>query len=102
MKKIDMKLCTGPLLALSVLPIGLFAGQSNAQSSAMRMLSGTVVTSKNEIVANVTIVVRWASGEQKAVTDAEGNFRLQVPMGGVQFLCGQSGWQTILRDAELF
>ena len=71
-----MKFCAGLLLSLSILFVVLVAGQANAQSSAMRALSGTVVTSKNQVVADVTIIVRSASGEWKAVTDAEGNFRL--------------------------
>jgi outer membrane receptor protein involved in Fe transport len=49
----------------------------------MRVISGTVVTSKNEVVAHVTIIARSASGEQKAVTNADGNFRLQVANEGL-------------------
>ena len=44
-----------------------------------RTLSGTILTSRNETVAGVSILVRSASGEQRAESDAEGKFRLRVP-----------------------
>lgn len=44
-----------------------------------RTLSAVVVTKKKEAVENVTVIIRWASGEQKTVTDRDGNFRFTVP-----------------------
>ncbi|MEK7833433.1 MAG: TonB-dependent receptor plug domain-containing protein [Acidobacteriota bacterium] len=70
-----MKLRVYSLLLL----LALFAGRAIAQNSAIRILAGTVVTDKNEVVADVTIIALSASGERKTLTDAEGKFRLQVP-----------------------
>ncbi len=69
-----MKLRTYLLLCL----LTLIAGRTVAQSS-MRMLAGSVVTGKNEAVVDVTVIAISASGERKAMTDAEGRFHLQVP-----------------------
>lgn len=44
-----------------------------------RTLSGTILTQQNETVAGVSILVRAPSGEQRAESDAQGNFRLDVP-----------------------
>ena len=44
-----------------------------------RTLSGTILTQQNERMAGVSILVRSASGEQRAESDAQGNFRLDVP-----------------------
>jgi hypothetical protein len=44
-----------------------------------RTLSGTILTQQNETVAGVSILVRSATGEQRAESDAGGNFRLTVP-----------------------
>lgn len=40
------------------------------QTSDARALSGAIVTSKNELVPGVSVIVRSASGEQRAVSDA--------------------------------
>jgi len=74
-----MKPCLKICGSLFLLFLSLSAVRINAQTSAMRTLSGTVITGKNEVVAEVAIIVRSASGEQKTMTDAEGNFRLQIP-----------------------
>lgn len=50
-----------------------------AQGPGHRTISGVVITSKNEAVPGATIVVRYASGEQKVETDAEGAFRITMP-----------------------
>lgn len=66
--------------AYLLLPLFLsLTTQSNAQSPSMRMLFGTIVTGKNEVVTAATVIARSASGEWKTVTDGEGTFRLQVP-----------------------
>lgn len=68
-----------PRLYLLLSLLVLFAGRAIAQNSAVRTLTGAVVTSKNEVVADVTIIASSVSGERKALTDAEGRFHLQVP-----------------------
>lgn len=55
------------------------AVHSHAQTGATRILSGMILTDKNESVAGVTVIVRSPSGEQKTVSDGEGRFRISVP-----------------------
>ncbi|MDX2032994.1 MAG: TonB-dependent receptor [Blastocatellia bacterium] len=43
------------------------------------MLSGTVATAQNEVVAGAVIRVRISTGELTATSDGEGRFRLSVP-----------------------
>jgi hypothetical protein len=66
-----------------ILPLILFlsvALDAVAQTTrTTRTLSGTILTQQNETVAGVSILVRSAAGEQRAESDAEGNFRLSVP-----------------------
>ncbi len=69
-----MKRCLHSLL-LSV----FVCGQVGAQTNTTRTLSGTIVTPKNEAVAGVSVIVRSSAGEQKTVSDSEGEFRLTVP-----------------------
>jgi hypothetical protein len=49
------------------------------QTARERILSGVITTQQNELVAGVSVIARFASGEQKTQSDAEGNFRLTVP-----------------------
>ena len=53
------------------------------QTAAVRILSGVVLSEKDELVPNVTVVIRTAAGEQRTTTDAEGGFRVTVPNGPV-------------------
>lgn len=56
------------------------ANQPQSQAAAdTRILSGTIVSQQNESVTGVTVTARFASGEQRATSDAEGNFRLVIP-----------------------
>lgn len=57
----------------------LFCWQAEAQTNIPRILSGTIVTSKNELVPGVSLSVRYSSGEQKGVSDEVGRFRFIVP-----------------------
>ena len=63
------------LLVLISLPPAVAA----QQLPSTRTLSGTILTQQNERVAGVSILVRSAAGEQRAESDAQGNFRLTVP-----------------------
>ncbi len=49
------------------------------QTSGARTLSGTILTSKGELVPGVTVIVRSATGEQQTTSDAAGGFSLSVP-----------------------
>jgi outer membrane receptor protein involved in Fe transport len=55
------------------------AAAAGVAPQAERTLSGTILTLQNEAVAGVSITARSASGEQRAESDAAGNFRLRVP-----------------------
>jgi len=64
---------------LLLLPVLLVCSQLHAQTNVNRTLSGIIVTDSNESVAEVSVIVRYPSGQQKTVSDSEGNFRLTVP-----------------------
>jgi outer membrane receptor protein involved in Fe transport len=53
--------------------------QMAARAQTQRVLSGTVVTGRNEAVAGATITVRSSAGELTTTSDSEGNFKLAVP-----------------------
>ena len=58
---------------LSPCPAGL------AQKVGKRVLSGVVVTQKNESVKGISLTVDSATGQQKTTSDADGNFRVEIP-----------------------
>lgn len=45
-----------------------------------RKISGVVVTDKQATVKGVQLIARYVSGEQRAVTDDEGQFEIRVPL----------------------
>jgi len=49
------------------------------QASDTRTVSGVIVSQQDELVPGVTVIARSRSGERRATSDAEGNFRLVVP-----------------------
>lgn len=51
------------------------------QTGGGRILSGSVLTQHDELLPDVTVIVRSASGEARTISDAEGHFRLTVPPG---------------------
>lgn len=59
----------------------LLCETARSQTKSNRTLSGVIVTEKNESVAGVTVIVRSAFGEQKTVSDADGNFSVTIPSG---------------------
>jgi outer membrane receptor protein involved in Fe transport len=60
--------------------------QAMAQSGESRVITGALITGKNEAVAGATITARSATGEQTTKSDSEGNFRLTVPREAVTLL----------------
>jgi hypothetical protein len=66
------------LLAFAALP---FADAQTA--TPMRVLSGTVVNEREEVVGGATVSVRPSSGVRSTITDAQGAFSLRVPQGQV-------------------
>ncbi len=45
-----------------------------------RTFSGTILTQQFELVPNVTVEIETSDGKQTVVSDAEGNFSLQIPL----------------------
>ncbi|MCA1612939.1 MAG: TonB-dependent receptor [Acidobacteria bacterium] len=82
---------TRPRLCALLLAAALFSGAAFAQDAApqtagMRVISGTVVTARGEVVVGVTVAARADSGGPETPagglsteTDGEGKFRLVVP-----------------------
>src|SRR5262245_60743035 len=64
--------------ALLLMFIAVSCSAASAQTT--RVLSGTVITANNEAVEGASVTARYPSGEQKATTDAEGSFRLAIPL----------------------
>jgi outer membrane receptor protein involved in Fe transport len=72
----NFSILTKALVAIAV----LFNFTAYAQtSSSSRTFSGVVVTQQFEFVPNVSIEIQTSDGKLQAVTDAKGNFSLQVP-----------------------
>jgi hypothetical protein len=63
---------------VALLPLAV-AGILNAQAAPSRVVSGVVITDRNEVVPNVSVVAVYASGKKETTTDADGGFRLSVP-----------------------
>ncbi|HRH40539.1 MAG TPA: TonB-dependent receptor [Pyrinomonadaceae bacterium] len=78
MKKISI------FIHIFVLTIAIFDFNTFAQSNSnSRTFSGVVVTSQFELVPNVNLEVQTSNGKLQTVTDAEGNFSLQVPVENI-------------------
>ncbi|HEX8352324.1 MAG TPA: TonB-dependent receptor, partial [Pyrinomonadaceae bacterium] len=54
-----------------------------AQGAGSRVLSGVVVTARDELAAGVTVSVDAPGGAARAVSDAAGRFRLDAPEGAL-------------------
>src|SRR5205085_776945 len=55
--------------------------RAEAQTPATRVVSGVVITDRDESVAGAAIIADYISGVQKTVSDAAGKFNLVVPDG---------------------
>jgi TonB-dependent Receptor Plug Domain len=68
---------------LFILVLTFFASvepsQSQTSTVSARSLAGVVITDRNEVVPDVSVVAEYSSGRQKTTTDTAGVFRLSVP-----------------------
>src|SRR6266852_3769156 len=73
-------------LWLLLLILCAFTGDSDSQAAlvSLRIVSGVVMTERNEVVPGVTVVAESTSGTAQAVTDASGNFHLRAPQGALK------------------
>ncbi len=73
-------------LWLLLLILCAFTGDSESQAAlvSLRIVSGVVMTERNEVVPGVTVVAESTSGTAQAVTDASGNFHLRAPQGALK------------------
>ncbi|HKX32563.1 MAG TPA: TonB-dependent receptor [Blastocatellia bacterium] len=69
------------LLAISTARAQTSGPQASSVPAGQRTLSGVIVTHKGEAVPGVSLSIRPAIGEGKAVSDASGAFRLSAPAG---------------------
>jgi outer membrane receptor protein involved in Fe transport len=71
-----------------------------AQAAGQRILSGVVVTARDELAAGVNVNVNANAFEVSAVSDAEGRFRLVIPEGAITLkLSGQNVAPVVRRIA---
>lgn len=66
------------LLALAGAPFGNPVG---AQTFATRLLSGTIVNAKQEMVSGVRVIVGSSATQQTTITGKDGWFEMRVPAG---------------------
>ncbi|HEX7318037.1 MAG TPA: TonB-dependent receptor [Pyrinomonadaceae bacterium] len=69
----------------------------SAQTGGGRVLSGVVVTARDEVVAGVNVNVTSSTGEVSVVSDAEGGFRLTVPEGAITVRLSGKNVKTVVR-----
>jgi outer membrane receptor protein involved in Fe transport len=53
--------------------------QSQTEPVSLRTISGVVMTDKNEVIPNVSVVAEYTSGKKETITDANGSFRMSAP-----------------------
>jgi hypothetical protein len=54
-----------------------------AQTTRSRILSGVILSQQNELVPDVNVLVRSDSGDLRTRSDAQGRFRMDVPVGAL-------------------
>lgn len=72
-----LKFSIKSLILLSTIIVLFMSQISFAQNT--RTFSGTILTQQFELVPNVTVEIETSSGKQTVVSDAEGNFSIQIP-----------------------
>ncbi len=73
-------LTDGHFFALA-LALFFFTGHSQSQTEtvSLRTISGTVMTDRNQVIPNVSVVAEYASGKKETITDGNGRFELSTP-----------------------
>src|SRR5690349_15636789 len=67
-------------MVLSFLLIGsALVARLLAHSPALRIVTGTVLTERNEAVPGAIVAANWDFGSTEATTDSNGKFQLSVP-----------------------
>ena len=69
-----------------------------AQEGRWRIVSGTILSQRNELVAGVVVSARTSFGEQSTVSDPEGRFWLKVPNGPVTLVLEGKGIKRVVRE----
>jgi hypothetical protein len=59
--------------------VGVLAAKGWAQTTATRIVSGRVVTDRNEVVPEVQVTATWGDGRAETETDNNGAFHLTTP-----------------------
>src|SRR5215475_15234692 len=65
--------------ALILVMLSSVCSRMTAHAQSQRILSGTITTGRNEVIAGASITVSSSAGELTATSDNEGNFKLTVP-----------------------
>ena len=79
MKIYRSRLSRYPVCALLLFILLISPSSGFAQSRSSRVISGVVVTARNQAVEGATVTARYGSGDQKTTTDDRGAFSLTVP-----------------------
>ena len=61
----------------------LFSGGNSLFAQTTRVISGVVITARNEVVPNAIITVKAWANDVQTISDAEGKFKLDVPMENI-------------------
>lgn len=85
-------------LSVTILCLLVAAQAVAAQAAGTRVLSGVVVTARDELATGVTVTVTSNAGEVSAVSDAEGNFRLAVPEGAITLKLSGKNVKPVVRQ----
>ncbi len=77
--------------AIYVLCVSFVAAQTPGRpqsqaAGASRVLAGVVVTPRGEVVPEMVVNIRYASGRGRVVSDGEGRFRVEIPAGAAATL----------------
>ena len=70
-----------------------------AQRVHRRLLSGVVVTQKNEVAEGVSLTIVYSSGQRQTKSEADGTFRVEIPDEPVTLKIG--GKYIASREMEL-
>src|SRR5215475_8573967 len=87
--------------ALILVMLSSVCSQMTAHAQSQRILSGTITTGRNEVIAGASIIVRSSAGELTATSDNEGNFKLNVPAEALVVKITGKNIITLERDIDV-